>query len=191
VVLREYFVLLVYSLALDLPFIHVREFQGEEAKRVIIAREMLESGDFAVPRSGGSVYLKKPPLFNWVLAGLFRRKVPLLVLLVLAIKLFWASFYFPYHSKNHSHYRDAARAINSLIPAGVPIYDMGAEKDPLVFYLERDVRPINQRDVLNLENGCIVYMRKKDAEKVRLKGFETIFELNVRRTPIVFLRRSY
>lgn len=56
---------------LNIPYLHVREFQGEEGRRVIIAQEMLRSGDWIVPSVEGEVYLRKPPFYNWVLAGIF------------------------------------------------------------------------------------------------------------------------
>ena len=32
---------------------------------------MLKSGDWIVPHVEGAVYLKKPPFYNWILAGIF------------------------------------------------------------------------------------------------------------------------
>ena len=57
---------------LNLPYIHIREFQGEEGRRVIIAQEMLSSGDWIVPHVEGRVYMNKPPFYNWMLAVMFR-----------------------------------------------------------------------------------------------------------------------
>ncbi|MEK6538434.1 MAG: glycosyltransferase family 39 protein [Nitrospirota bacterium] len=64
-------ILLIFSLFLNLPYIHLREFQGEEGRRVIVAENMLKSGDWIVPHVEGAVYLKKPPFYNWILAGIF------------------------------------------------------------------------------------------------------------------------
>ena len=64
-------ILLIFSLFLNLPYIHLREFQGEEGRRVIVAENMLKSGDWIVPHVEGAVYLKKPPFYNWLLAGIF------------------------------------------------------------------------------------------------------------------------
>jgi 4-amino-4-deoxy-L-arabinose transferase-like glycosyltransferase len=64
--------LLLFPLILNLPFIGLREFQGEEGRRVMIAVNMLESGNYVIPSVEGAVYLQKPPLFNWLLAGMFR-----------------------------------------------------------------------------------------------------------------------
>ncbi|MFQ3591929.1 MAG: glycosyltransferase family 39 protein [Gemmataceae bacterium] len=44
-------------------------YHGEESRRVQIAREMLHSGDFVVPRLQGHPWPTKPPLYYWLLAG--------------------------------------------------------------------------------------------------------------------------
>ena len=38
---------------------------GEEAKRAIIARHMMESGDYLIPYLSENIYTKKPPGYNW------------------------------------------------------------------------------------------------------------------------------
>ena len=45
-------------------------YHGEESRRVQIAREMVHSGDYLVPRLQGHPWPTKPPLFYWMLAGL-------------------------------------------------------------------------------------------------------------------------
>ena len=72
ILLGGIFLLLVFSLLLNLPYMHLREFQGEEGRRVIIAQHMLETGEWIVPYVEGRVYLNKPPLFNWALALIFQ-----------------------------------------------------------------------------------------------------------------------
>ena len=52
-----------------LPGLNIREVQGEEARRVLPGRTMLQTGDWVVPRSAGRVYNRKPPLINWVSAA--------------------------------------------------------------------------------------------------------------------------
>jgi len=64
-------ILILFACMLNIPYLHVREFQGEEGRRVIVAQEMLRSGDWIVPHVEEKVYLKKPPLYNWVLAVMF------------------------------------------------------------------------------------------------------------------------
>jgi 4-amino-4-deoxy-L-arabinose transferase-like glycosyltransferase len=62
--------LIIFAWALlYLPGLGTRELQGEEARRVLPGRTMLQTGDFMVPRSGGRVYNRKPPLTNWVSAA--------------------------------------------------------------------------------------------------------------------------
>ena len=65
------FFLLLFGLALYLPNLGVKEFQGEEGRRVLYALSMLETKNFLIPTLFGEPYLMKPPVFNWVLAGAF------------------------------------------------------------------------------------------------------------------------
>jgi 4-amino-4-deoxy-L-arabinose transferase-like glycosyltransferase len=67
-----FLLLVLFALVLYLPFLGAKEFKGEEGRRVLIALEMLEKGDFWVPSILGRPYLMKPPLFNWVLALAFK-----------------------------------------------------------------------------------------------------------------------
>lgn len=36
-----------------------------EARRLVVLRELLQSGDWLIPTKNGQVYLQKPPLFTW------------------------------------------------------------------------------------------------------------------------------
>ncbi len=47
----------------DLPLIH------EEPRRALIARSMMETGEFFVPMLLNEIYTAKPPLFNWLIAA--------------------------------------------------------------------------------------------------------------------------
>lgn len=47
----------------------------DEARPALVARGMLESGDWLVPHIGGRVYVEKPPLFAWLVALTSRRGV--------------------------------------------------------------------------------------------------------------------
>ncbi len=42
---------------------------GEETRRGLVAREMIETGDWIVPRVQGEPQLSRPPLQNWLIAG--------------------------------------------------------------------------------------------------------------------------
>ncbi|MFT5465986.1 MAG: 4-amino-4-deoxy-L-arabinose transferase-like glycosyltransferase [Verrucomicrobiales bacterium] len=54
---------------LYLPYLGSREIHGEEARRILPARTMLENGDWIVPRIAGEEYSRKPPLINWSIAS--------------------------------------------------------------------------------------------------------------------------
>jgi len=54
-----------------LTHLGTHELRGEEARRILPAQEMLETGDWIVPRIAGEVYANKPPLMNWAIAGSF------------------------------------------------------------------------------------------------------------------------
>lgn len=43
--------------------------RGEESRRARVACEMLETGDWIVPREQGTVFADRPPLGNWLIAG--------------------------------------------------------------------------------------------------------------------------
>ncbi len=64
--------LILFGLALYLPFLGKKEFQGEEGRRVLIALEMLEKNEYLYPQLFEEPYFNKPPLFNWVLAFFFK-----------------------------------------------------------------------------------------------------------------------
>ncbi len=57
--------------AIFLPALGSLEIKGEEGRRILPAVQMLETGDFLVPRVGSEPYLRKPPLINWLIAGSF------------------------------------------------------------------------------------------------------------------------
>lgn len=62
---------LLVAAALYLPGIGRRIFYlGDEARYAILARTMLETGDWLVPRIGGEVRMQKTPLFIWAIAAL-------------------------------------------------------------------------------------------------------------------------
>ena len=66
-----------------------------------------------------------------------------LVVAVLMVKLLWASFYFPYYAKFFSHYRNAAKEINALVPKRASLCDYGIDNQHLVYYLKRPVTMID------------------------------------------------
>ena len=53
--------------------LNVRDFETtDEARRALVVRAMIESGDYVIPTLSGQVYLKKPPLYYWLAASVSR-----------------------------------------------------------------------------------------------------------------------
>jgi 4-amino-4-deoxy-L-arabinose transferase-like glycosyltransferase len=55
-----------------LPGLGSVELKHEEPRRALPAVHMIATGDWLVPRVGGLPYLRKPPLLNWLIAGMFK-----------------------------------------------------------------------------------------------------------------------
>ena len=66
--LHALLLVLVAWAAIYLPGLGKRELQGEEARRILPGRTMLQTGDWVLPRSAGEVYNRKPPGINWAAA---------------------------------------------------------------------------------------------------------------------------
>jgi 4-amino-4-deoxy-L-arabinose transferase-like glycosyltransferase len=64
-------VLLLWAM-IYLPGLGSTELKGEEGRRILPAVTMLETGNWLVPYIGGKPYLRKPPLVNWAIAGMFK-----------------------------------------------------------------------------------------------------------------------
>lgn len=67
--MRAPLVLLLLAIVGFWPQLSFPEWRGTEGRRVQIAFEMVESGDYMVPTLGHEVTLAKPPLQYWVLAA--------------------------------------------------------------------------------------------------------------------------
>ena len=72
---------------------------GEEPRRGQVAREMIASGDWIVPRQQGLPFLSRPPVQNWAIAlvSLVRGKIdavairfPSIVAILLSVTLIYA-----------------------------------------------------------------------------------------------------
>jgi len=60
--------IMVLTLVFYLPLLGGPAWDGDEPIRVIIAREMLKTGDWIVPILHGKPYFVKPPMMNWLIA---------------------------------------------------------------------------------------------------------------------------
>ncbi len=58
--------------AIYLPGLGGMELKGEEGRRILPARVMMQTGDYVLPWSEGKPYHRKPPLINWSIAGTFK-----------------------------------------------------------------------------------------------------------------------
>ena len=66
----------VVALAAFLPWIGAQElWSKDEARTALVVKEMLDSGDWSLPRVPGGVHSRKPPLYHWIAALLTRRGV--------------------------------------------------------------------------------------------------------------------
>lgn len=54
---------------LYLPGLGHLKLINEEPRRALVARNMLDSGNYFVPRLLGKIYIAKPPLFNWLIVA--------------------------------------------------------------------------------------------------------------------------
>ncbi|MEM6910476.1 MAG: glycosyltransferase family 39 protein [Verrucomicrobiota bacterium] len=63
--------LLLLWAGMYLPGLGSRELRGEEPRRVLPAREMIQSGHWLIPRIAGQEYFRKPPGINWSVAASF------------------------------------------------------------------------------------------------------------------------
>jgi len=69
---KHIFILCIAAAFALLGRLYLPGLRAEEPRRAVVAQEMVFTGDFIVPHVGGWNYYNKPPLFNWVLAGLFK-----------------------------------------------------------------------------------------------------------------------
>jgi 4-amino-4-deoxy-L-arabinose transferase-like glycosyltransferase len=66
---RDSFLLLLLTAFIYLPFLGLPVWDGNEPLRVIIAKDMLKTGDWIIPMLHGKPYFTKPPMMNWLIAG--------------------------------------------------------------------------------------------------------------------------
>lgn len=65
----DFTLLLVITVVIYLPFLGLAAWDGNEPLRVIVAKDMLKTGNWAIPMLHGQPYFVKPPLMNWLIAG--------------------------------------------------------------------------------------------------------------------------
>jgi len=67
---RDVMILVIVALGalLYLPWLGFTDLVHEETRRAVIARTMMDSGNYLVPYLAEQIYLNKPPLFNWLIA---------------------------------------------------------------------------------------------------------------------------
>jgi 4-amino-4-deoxy-L-arabinose transferase-like glycosyltransferase len=88
--------LVVVAYSLRLTDLTIR---GEETRRALVAREMLQTGDWVVPRTQGQPLYSRPPLQNWLIAGIatlqgtideFSVRLPSLLSILATVALLYA-----------------------------------------------------------------------------------------------------
>jgi 4-amino-4-deoxy-L-arabinose transferase-like glycosyltransferase len=67
--IRDCAFLLLLGAIIYLPFLGVPAWDGNEPIRVIVAKEMMKTGDWLMPVLHGQPYFAKPPLMNWLIAA--------------------------------------------------------------------------------------------------------------------------
>lgn len=65
----DFLFLVLVLIVIYLPFLGQPAWDGNEPKRAIVAREMLNTGNYFAPVIHGQPYFVKPPLMNWLIAG--------------------------------------------------------------------------------------------------------------------------
>jgi 4-amino-4-deoxy-L-arabinose transferase-like glycosyltransferase len=66
----QLWLLVVMTAAIYTSRISDLSVRGEEPRRARVAVEMIESGDWIVPRQQGAPFLSRPPLQNWLIGGI-------------------------------------------------------------------------------------------------------------------------
>jgi len=98
------YVFFIASLLLALPAFLINlglsPVIDDEAIRGLVAFEMIQKGDYVTPTISGEIYLKKPPLFNWLIVASFDAfgnygEIPLRIPMIISLFLFTLMiFYF-------------------------------------------------------------------------------------------------
>jgi 4-amino-4-deoxy-L-arabinose transferase-like glycosyltransferase len=96
---KAFLIVLFVWAGIYLPYLGATQFQHEEARRVLPAITMLETGNWLVPCVGGKEYHSKPPGINWIIAASFlitgekseftARLPTVMFILIFAVLLIW------------------------------------------------------------------------------------------------------
>jgi len=95
----QFYALLLFVLCCYAPRLTEISVRGEESRRGRIAWEMLDTGDWIVPRIQGGVVYYRPPLQNWLIAlvgratgqiDAFALRFPTLIALFMTVSLIYA-----------------------------------------------------------------------------------------------------
>jgi 4-amino-4-deoxy-L-arabinose transferase-like glycosyltransferase len=67
--LTDSVLLVLIGAIIFLPFLGMHAWDGNEPIRVIVAKEMMQTGNWLMPVLHGQPYYAKPPLMNWLIAA--------------------------------------------------------------------------------------------------------------------------
>jgi|GEM_PF-1686587 len=65
--LKDLLLISLVTFLIYLPFLGMAAFDGNEPIRVVIAKEMLKTGNWTLPLLHGQLYFIKPPLMSWLI----------------------------------------------------------------------------------------------------------------------------
>ena len=101
---RGFFLLLLLALPAFFINLGLLPLFADEPTRANVALEMIISKNYSVPTVGGEYYYNKPPLYNWILAGVyqltgsyseFATRLPAIIpMFLFAITIFYSVCYF-------------------------------------------------------------------------------------------------
>lgn len=66
--MKKYSLLLLLSFLITMPFLGRGLFESSEGRYAMVAKNMVESGDYWIPKINGHIHLTKPPLTYWMIA---------------------------------------------------------------------------------------------------------------------------
>ncbi|MEW6587126.1 MAG: glycosyltransferase family 39 protein, partial [Nitrospirota bacterium] len=67
--MKDVLLILTLTAVIYIPFLGLPGWDGNEPVRVIVAKGMLNTGEWMIPMLHGKPYFTKPPLMNWLIAA--------------------------------------------------------------------------------------------------------------------------